>query len=263
MWDVFCLEGADALKCTHCDSWKKRKKKDETLSVKLWEEREEYFSKYFLKLNKWRSWSNVQSHKASPSLLTSAVQTASCKDGTRGCGQANQIPWVNPKLADHQKSAWCPQWFRSGQRPTHTPQVSCRLPKCLAWSALCMSEKSQRDDKWLNPVRLQTPSCRMNMLSAYSYWAMCAYKLRWYHAKGEGRSLPIWLLNACVGDTGGQDSWFGTDLFTYASSFVQVTHFFGKLFLSLLWNFLLSCVTEEHCHESSKTTSWVSLLSPP
>lgn len=51
MWDVFCLEGADALKCTHCDSWKK-KKKDETLSVKLWEEREEYFSEYFLKLNK-------------------------------------------------------------------------------------------------------------------------------------------------------------------------------------------------------------------
>lgn len=158
------------------------------------------------------------------------MQTASCKDGTHGCGQANQIPWVNPKLADHQKSAWCLQWFRSGQRPTHTPQVSCRLPKCLAWSALCMSEKSQRDDKWLNPVRLQTPSCRMNMLSAYSYWAMCAYKLRWYHAKGEGRSLPIWLLNACVGDTGGQDSWFGTDLFTYASSFVQVTHFFWKAF---------------------------------
>lgn len=27
MWDVFCLEGADALKCTHCDSWKKKKKR--------------------------------------------------------------------------------------------------------------------------------------------------------------------------------------------------------------------------------------------
>lgn len=27
MWDVFCLEGADALKCTHCGSWKKKKMK--------------------------------------------------------------------------------------------------------------------------------------------------------------------------------------------------------------------------------------------
>lgn len=83
-------------------------------------------------------------------------------------------------------------------------------------------------------------------MSAYSYWAMSAYKSTWYRAKGEGRSLSIWLLNACVGDTDGQDSRFGTDLFTCASSFVQVTHsFFGKLEETL--GFGSYCAQFGHC----------------
>lgn len=143
--NVFWLRRADALKFTHCHSWKQRQN---IKPLKLWERRDGCCSKYFLE----------SVSKAAHQMFSLArrvlqhkylEQIVSCKERTHGHGHTNQIPWVNICLADSSCCLMSPVVSFGMKTISHSGQ----LPQHSAWSVPCMQGKSWGHHKCQSPFR--------------------------------------------------------------------------------------------------------------